>query len=68
MLVRNVYLAQIGLLALLGVALGLAVGAAAPLLLGLMVQKDLPVPALFAIYPVPLAKAAAFGLLSAATF
>ncbi len=67
-LVRNVYLAQIGLLAGLGVSLGLAVGAAAPLILGLLIQKDLPIPALFAIYPIPLAKAAAFGLLSAAAF
>lgn len=67
-LVRNVYLSQIGVLALLGVAIGLAFGAAAPLVLGLLVQAALPVPALFAIYPVPLLKAAAFGLLSAAAF
>jgi putative ABC transport system permease protein len=67
-LVRNVYLIQIGLLAALGVAIGLAVGAAAPLVLGALVQDKLPVPALFAVYPWPLAKAAAFGLLSAAAF
>jgi putative ABC transport system permease protein len=67
-LVRNVYLIQIGLLAGLGVAIGLAVGAAAPLVLGALVQDKLPVPALFAVYPWPLAKAAAFGLLSAAAF
>ena len=67
-LVRNVYLAQIGLLAALGVSLGLIVGASAPLVLGLLVQNDLPIPALFAIYPAPLIKAAAFGLLSAAAF
>jgi len=67
-LVRNVYLIQIAVLALLGVAIGLAVGAAAPLALGALVKDDLPVPALFAVYPWPLAKAAAFGLLSAAAF
>ncbi|HEX5380284.1 MAG TPA: FtsX-like permease family protein [Phenylobacterium sp.] len=67
-LVRNVYLLQIGLLALLGVGIGLVLGAAAPVALGAMVQDNLPVPALFAVYPVPLAKAAAFGLLSAAAF
>ena len=67
-LVRDVYLLQIGLLALLGVAIGLAFGAAAPLVLGAMVHDQLPVPALFAVYPWPLAKAAAFGLLSAASF
>lgn len=67
-LVRNVYLLQIGVLALLGVVIGLGFGAAAPLALGAMVQDQLPVPALFALYPEPLAKAAAFGLLSAAAF
>ncbi|MGH6964821.1 MAG: ABC transporter permease, partial [Phenylobacterium sp.] len=67
-LVRDIYLIQIGLLAALGVAIGLVVGAAAPLALGALVQDKLPVPALFAVYPWPLAKAAAFGLLSAAAF
>jgi putative ABC transport system permease protein len=67
-LVRNLYLWQIGVLAVLGIGIGLAVGAAAPLLLGRLVQDELPIPALFAIYPWPLAKAAAFGLLSAAAF
>ncbi len=67
-LIRDIYLAQIGLLALAGVAIGLVVGAVTPLLLGVAIQGDLPVPALFAIYPLPLLKAAAFGLLSAAAF
>src|SRR5581483_3245713 len=67
-LVRNVYLIQIGLLAALGVGIGLAVGAAAPLVMGAIVKDKLPVPALFAVYPWPLVKAAAFGLLSAAAF
>ncbi|WP_374468814.1 ABC transporter permease [Phenylobacterium sp.] len=67
-LVRDVYLAQIAVLALLGIGLGLAVGAAAPLVLGRLVADELPVPALFAVYPGPLAKAAAFGALCAAAF
>jgi putative ABC transport system permease protein len=67
-LIRNVYLAQIGVLAAGGVAIGLAVGALTPLALGAFIQDQLPVPALFAIYPWPLLKAAAFGLLSAAAF
>lgn len=67
-LVRNTYLAQIGLLALLGVTLGLVAGAVTPLLLGAWVKDQLPVPALFAIYPWPLLRAGAFGLLSAAAF
>ena len=67
-LARNIYLIQIALLAALGVAIGLVVGAAAPLILGELVKNELPVPALFAVYPAPLAKAALFGLLSAAAF
>ncbi len=67
-LVRNVYLIQIGLLATLGVAIGVALGAATPLAVGEWAKDRLPVPALFALYPWALAKAAAFGLLSAAAF
>lgn len=66
--VRDLYLFQIGVLALLGVAVGLAVGAAAPFVLGGLVPDDVPIPALFAVYPEPLIRAAAFGLLSAAAF
>jgi putative ABC transport system permease protein len=67
-LIRDMYLAQIGLLAMAGIAIGLVVGAVTPLVLGSLFARDLPVPALFAIYPWPLARAAAFGLLSAAAF
>ena len=67
-LIRNLYLIQIAVLAALGVAIGLVVGAATPLLLGAIAGKDLAVPALFAVYPGPLARAAAFGALSAAAF
>jgi putative ABC transport system permease protein len=67
-LVRDIYLIQIGFLAALGVGIGLAIGAAAPLIIGELAKDKLPVPALFALYPWPLAKAAAFGLLSAAAF
>ena len=66
--VRDIYLVQIAVLTALGVGLGLAVGAAAPLVLGAVVKDRLPVPALFAIYPAPLAKAALFGVLAAAAF
>jgi putative ABC transport system permease protein len=67
-LVRNVYLAQIAVLAALGVAIGLVVGALAPLAIGAWAQDKLPIPALFAVYPLPLLKAGAFGLMSAAAF
>jgi putative ABC transport system permease protein len=65
---RDVYLIQIGLLAALGVAIGLFIGAVTPLLLGEAIKGISPVPALFAIYPAPLLRAAAFGLLAAAAF
>ncbi|TCS13616.1 FtsX-like permease family protein [Caulobacter sp. BK020] len=67
-LIRNLYLIQIGLLAVLGVAIGLAIGAVAPLILGQLAGSSLPIPALFAVYPLPLAKAGLFGLLAAAAF
>ncbi len=67
-LVRDVYLLQVGALALLGVALGLAVGAASPFLLGWIARDRLPIPVLFALYPAPLLSAGAFGMLSAAAF
>ena len=67
-LIRDTYLIQIAALALAGVAIGLAIGAVAPLILGEIARNQLPVPALFAIYPWPLAKAGLFGLLAAATF
>ncbi len=67
-LVRNVYLIQIAALSALGVAIGLAVGASAPLLLGQAIRDRLSVPALFAVYPAPLIRAALFGGLIAAMF
>lgn len=67
-LIRNTYLIQIGLLASLGVTLGLIIGAIVPLILGQIAGSQLPIPALFAVYPLPLVKAGAFGLLAAAAF
>lgn len=67
-LIRDMYLAQIAVLAAAGIGMGLAAGAAAPLVLGILIRDKLPVPALFSIYPWPLMKAAAFGLLSAMAF
>ncbi|MDP3490272.1 MAG: FtsX-like permease family protein [Phenylobacterium sp.] len=67
-LIRDIYLIQIGVLALLGVAIGLAIGAATPLVIGALAAEQLPIPALFAVYPEPLFRAAAFGLLAAAAF
>ncbi len=67
-LIRDLYLIQIGLLAGLGVLIGLIIGAVAPLILGQVAGASLPIPALFAVYPWPLAKAGLFGLLAAAAF
>ncbi|MDO8296413.1 MAG: FtsX-like permease family protein [Caulobacter sp.] len=67
-LIRNLYLIQIAVLSALGVGIGLAIGSVAPLVLGQLAADELPVPALFAVYPMPLLKAALFGLLAAAAF
>lgn len=67
-LVFRAYLAQVMALALLGVAAGLAVGVAAPLVFGGLLRQHLPFEALIGIYPAPLLLAAAFGLLSALAF
>jgi len=67
-LIRNLYLAQIALLALLGIAIGTAIGAASPFLIAALAASSLPIPALFAVYPGPLLRAALFGALSAGAF
>ena len=67
-LIRNLYLIQVGVLALLGVAIGLVIGAVSPFVLGWISRNRLPVPALFALYPLPLVKAGLFGLMAAAAF
>ncbi|MEO0623712.1 MAG: FtsX-like permease family protein [Pseudomonadota bacterium] len=62
------YLLQIGALAVLGVLIGLALGAGVPLLLGPLLAGSLPVPALFDVYAWPLVEAALYGLLTALVF
>ena len=66
--ILTIYLAQIGLLALLGIAIGLALGAGIPTLLGPFLNDRLPVPAVFGLYPGPLAEAAFYGALTALIF
>ncbi|MEM9011547.1 MAG: FtsX-like permease family protein [Pseudomonadota bacterium] len=63
-----VYLMQIGLLTVLGVALGLALGAAVPTLLGPLFADQLPVPALFSVFSAPLVEAAIYGVLASLVF
>ncbi|MFT7594658.1 MAG: putative ABC transport system permease protein [Paracoccaceae bacterium] len=62
------YFLQIGLLSLLGIAIGLAMGGLVPMLLAPMISGRLPVPAVFTLYPAPLIEAGIYGLLTALIF
>ncbi|MEM8787366.1 MAG: FtsX-like permease family protein [Pseudomonadota bacterium] len=62
------YLIQIGVLGLLGVALGLALGAGLPLFFAPVIEARLPVPAEFGLFLPPLAEAAFYGLMTALIF
>ncbi|MEO0766879.1 MAG: FtsX-like permease family protein [Pseudomonadota bacterium] len=62
------YFIQIGTLSLLGIAIGLALGALIPLALAPVIEARLPIPASFAIYPGPLIESAIYGLLTAFVF
>lgn len=62
------YLLQIGALTVVGLVMGLALGAAIPLLLAPLLESRLPVPAAFALHPGPLAEAALYGTLAALIF
>ena len=66
--VFSIYLIQIGMIAALGIAIGVSVGGGVVALLGPVFAKDLPVPAEFTLYPAPLAEAALFGALAAMLF
>ena len=67
-LIFQVYLIQIAVLTVIGVVLGLVLGAAAPLLFAPLIEARLPVPTSFAIYPMPLVEAALYGALTALLF
>lgn len=66
--VLQTYGIQIGALTLLGLAIGVILGAVAPLLAAPLIEARLPVPAVFALYPKPLIEAVLYGLLAAAIF
>ena len=59
---------QIGAITALATLLGLALGAALPLLAEPLLTARLPVPAAISVYPGPLAEAALYGTLAAALF
>ena len=62
------YMIQIGVLSGLGILAGIAFGGLLPLVLAPAIESRLPVPAVFALYPQPLAEAALYGLLTAFLF
>lgn len=64
----RIYLLQIAVLAGVGVALGLLLGAGLPLLLAPVIKAALPLPVIFAPYPLPLLEAAFYGVLTAFLF
>src|SRR5262249_29188394 len=67
-LVFSTYFLQLAVLAVLGVLLGLVVGAALPFVAQSLIAEILPVRARVALYVEPLAIAAAFGLLVSLLF
>lgn len=66
--VTSVYLTQIMALALLGVVIGLMIGAVLPAIFGPLVAQQLGVAARFGLYPAPLLLASLFGVLIALAF
>lgn len=64
----TIYLVQVGFLALIGIALGLGLGALLPILAGPLIAESLPIPVAIGVSPRPLAEAALYGSLTAALF
>jgi putative ABC transport system permease protein len=62
------YFYQIGILTLIGVGIGVVLGALVPLVLSPLIVERLPIPADFRLYPAPLAEAALYGVLTAGIF
>jgi putative ABC transport system permease protein len=62
------YLMQIGILAAVGIALGLMLGAVVPLLLAPLIAAQLPIPVAFGVSAGPLLEAALYGALTALIF
>ena len=67
-IIFQTYFIQIGILTILGLTIGLLLGATVPLVLAPLLQARLPIPSEFGLYPQPIAEAALYGLLSALIF
>ncbi|CTQ48478.1 ABC transporter permease [Jannaschia donghaensis] len=62
------YLMQIGVLAALGIAIGLVLGTLIPITVGPLIEARLPVPVALGVHPGPLFEAALYGALTALIF
>ncbi|MCK0121781.1 FtsX-like permease family protein [Loktanella sp. F6476L] len=62
------YFFQIGVLTILGVALGVIIGGAIPVIFAPFIEARLPIPAEFTFDPRPLGEAAIYGILAALIF
>ncbi len=67
-MVFTVYFLQVGVLALVGIMAGLVLGVGVPILLAPLIEARLPVPAVFAPYPGPIAEAVVYSLLTVLIF
>ncbi|MGH1367711.1 MAG: ABC transporter permease [Maritimibacter sp.] len=63
-----VYFYQIGVLTMIGVMLGLVIGALLPLLFGPLISAQLPIPADIGLRAAPLIEAGLYGVLAAGVF
>lgn len=66
-LIRQIYVTQFGLLAIIGTLAGVSLGAAAPFILNSLIP-NIPLPQVIAIYPKPLLIAFSLGILTAVIF
>lgn len=62
------YMMQIGVLAALGIAIGLVLGTLIPIAVGPLIEAQLPVPVALGVHPGPLLEAALYGALTALIF
>lgn len=62
------YFLQVAALAVVGLALGLALGVGLPIALAPLIEAELPVPAIFAVYPAPVAEATLYSVLTILVF
>ncbi len=65
---RGAYLIQLGVLAVVGALIGVVLGAASPYMLAAFAGGQIPLPQALGVYPAPLFKALALGVLAAAVF